>query len=525
LTVSFYTGTEWTSSLLFAVPVMHDPQEPESQNFLKPHTEHFASEPVVEPKKPRKAFLSPGLRLALFGGAILFVGAFLFSASIARTAPQGDGESLSLFASLSRLVRSGEKSISGEADDRINILLLGIGGSGHDGPELTDTIIFGSFKPSTKELGMISVPRDLTVNIPGYGYRKINAVNALAEQNKDGSGPQATADVVSEILDEPVPYTVKIDFHGFEEILDAIGGVDVYVEKDFTDTTYPLDDALGSVQTISFTKGWTHMDGKTALTFARSRHGNNGEGSDFARAARQQKILMAAKDKGLSAGVLLNPAKLTRILASISNNISTNIGPIELVKLTKYLPDIKPENVAMHVLTTGGGTLYETYVNGAYVILPYKEDWSDLKLLAQNIFKQEDTVGATVLASATSEADTEVKIEVQNGTTTTGLAGGTAELLQSSGFTVVDVTNAKDRTREKTVIYDFTNGEKDDELAALKDYLNADVYVTQKGYLNAHAFVPDNVVSEDTFKNLPTTSEKIDFLVILGQNSTNLVLR
>ncbi len=512
-------------SLFFWCCRMHELQEPESINLLKPHTEHFASAPVVEPAKPRRKFFSLRLRLALLGGALLCVSAFVFSAGIARTAPQEDGQPLSLFASLSRLVLAGEKSVAGESDDRINILLLGIGGAGHDGPELTDTIIFGSFKPSTKELGLISVPRDLTINIPGYGYRKINAVNALAEQNKKGSGPAATADTISDILGEPVPYTVKIDFGGFADVIDALGGVNIYVEKSFTDTTYPLDDAMGSVQTVSFTEGWTQMDGKTALAYSRSRHGNNGEGSDFARAARQQKVLMAVKDKTLSLGVLLNPGKLSRIIGTITSNIQTNISAIEMVKLAKYIPDISPEKVALHVLDTAGGSLYETHVNGAYVILPYKEDWSDLKLLAQNIFKTEDTAGATVLTHATAQAETEVRLEVQNGTLTTGLAGGTAELLQSSGFTVVDVTNAKDRTRNTTVIYDFTNGAKDDELRALKDYLHAEVYVTEKGYVNSRAFVPDKVVSEDTFKDLPTTKEKIDFLVILGQDSSNLVLR
>jgi len=504
---------------------MHEPQEPESINLLKPHTEHFASAPVVEPAKPRRKFFSLRLRLAVFGSALLCAGVFVFSAGIARTAPQEDGQPLSLFASLSRLVLAGERSVTGESDDRINILLLGIGGAGHDGPELTDTIIFGSFKPSTNELGLISIPRDLTINIPGYGYRKINAVNALAEQARKGSGPKATADTISEILGEPVPYTVKIDFSGFADVIDALGGVNIYVEKDFTDTTFPLDDDLGSVQTISFTQGWTQMDGKTALMYSRSRHGNNGEGSDFARAARQQKMLMAVKDKTLSLGVLLNPGKLSRIISTITSNIKTNISPIEMMKLAKYIPDISPEKVALHVLDTAGGSLYETHVNGAYVILPYKEDWSDLHFLAQNIFKAEDTTGATVLTHTAQQAEAEVRLEVQNGTLTTGLAGGTAELLQSSGFTVVDVTNAKERTREKTVIYDFTNGAKDDELAALKDYLHADVYVTERGYVNSRAFVPDHVVNENTFKDLPTTKEKIDFLVILGQDSSNLVLR
>jgi anionic cell wall polymer biosynthesis LytR-Cps2A-Psr (LCP) family protein len=150
----------------------------DSIDLLKPKTEHFASTdaPLQEPVKEKRR-LTKSLKFLTFGFALFLFCGLLFSSSLARTASHSDGESLGLFASLSRLVLSGDKAMSGEQDDRINVLLLGIGGAGHDGPELTDTIMFGSFKPSTKDLGMISIPRDLTVNIPGYGYRKINSVN------------------------------------------------------------------------------------------------------------------------------------------------------------------------------------------------------------------------------------------------------------------------------------------------------------------------------------------------------------
>lgn len=499
--------------------------EPDSIDLLKPKTEHIASRPAPELSKKKKRVFSGGARFALFGFALLFIGVFLFSSSLARSAPRDDGAPISLFSSLRRLVASGEKAIAGEENDRINILLLGIGGTGHDGPELTDTIMFGSFKPSTKELGIISVPRDLTVSISGYGYRKINHVNALAENAKDGSGPAAAAETISTILGQPVHYTVKIDFDGFAEVIDAIGGIDVYVERDFTDNTYPLDDGLGNVETLSFTKGWTRMDGSTALKFARSRHGGNGEGTDFARAARQQKILLAMKDRTLSLGVLLNPSKLTKILGTVENNIETNMTAWEMVKFAKYIPDISPEKIAMHVLDTKSSQLYETYVNGSYVILPYKDDWSDLHRLATNIFNKEEGTNSIVLTSVSIPKTTPIKIEVQNGTATSGLAAQTAQLLQSSGFDVVTVSNAENRLRANTVIYDFTGGARGNELSALKEYLHAEVIMTTEGYLASRGVVPTDINAAKDGTSLVTSSEKIDFLVILGQDSTNLVMR
>ncbi len=121
--------------------------------------------------------------------------------------------------------------------------------------------------------------------------------------------------------------------------------------------------------------------------------------------------------------------------------------------------------------------------------------------------------------------DLNVSVEIQNGTQVTGLASQTAQLLESSGFTVETIGNAADRTATQTIIYDFTNGEKDDELAALKEYLHAQVYMSTQGFLVAKAVVPDQVFPETPGKNLSTDSSGVDFLIVLGQNSSNLVLR
>ncbi len=479
---------------------------------------------AVLSERHARARIRSVMKFASLGALVLVVFAGFASTRIHRTTaeePDASGP-LSLFSSLRRLVASPDKALSGEDDDRINILLLGIGGTGHEGPELTDTMIFASYRPSTNEVGMISVPRDLTVNIPNYGYRKINAVNALAESNAAGSGLNAASQVMQTITGQTVDYSVKVDFGGFEEIINDLGGVDVYVERSFTDSTYPIDDGAGNVKEVSFTQGWAHMDGATALTFARSRHGDNGEGSDFARAARQQKILMALKDRALSLNVLLNPAKLNRIISTVRNNVDTSMSIWEMMRLAQYIPLVQKDAMVMHVLDTGPGSpLYSTTMNGAYVILPRQDDWSDVKRIAQNIF--DNTVeGTSQVAALPDKPNTEdgVRVEIQNGTITTGLAARTAELLASSGFTVTVVSNAAHRDYQKTIIYDYTNGKKAEELASLQAYLDADVVMTPQGYLSSDAVVPDALGSAPA-----ATSEKVDFLIIIGENGADIVMR
>lgn len=529
--------------------------ERESVDFLKPQREFSPkAEPVFEqipPKKPRYA-----LRLALFGLALSIVGMSLFSYGIAHTSPSDLDGSVSFFSSLRHLVGAGERTSDAAADDRINILLLGIGGAGHAGAELTDTMILGSFKPSTGEVGMISIPRDLTLLVPSHGYTKINAVNAYAEQDAQGSGINAITETIENIVGETIDYAVKVDFSSFEEIIDAIGGVDVYIETAFTDAQYPIngmEDAVcgGSVmgneevtnisegervteeapnespygcryEALSFEQGWTHMDGATALKYARSRHGNNGEGSDFARAARQQKVLLAWKEKALSLGVLLNPTKLQNIVDVVRNNVTTNMSAWDMIALAKYADDVKSDAIASHVIDGKSGLVYSSYLGGAYVLWPRKEDWSEFQQLADNIFSS--STSSTSLSTAPQSAPLpSVTVEVQNGTKQIGLASQTAQLLQSSGYGVVRISNAASTTWATTTIFDFTGGAKDKELAALKDYLNADVIMTSAGALVAEEVSP-NAIWDATSLATYRTEENADFVVILGENSGKLVM-
>ncbi|MBU0614384.1 LCP family protein [Patescibacteria group bacterium] len=430
------------------------------------------------------------------------------------------GSGFSLFSSFKGLVSAKDKALTGEDDDKINFLLLGIGGDGHDGPELTDTIIFSSFKPSTNEIGMMSIPRDLIVPIPEYGYRKINSINAYGEIENAGQGAEFSSQIISEILDEEIHYYVKADFDGFEQLIDAIGGIDVYVENSFTDTSYPTEDDL--VQTISFQSGWQHMNGETALMFSRSRHGTNGEGSDFARAKRQQNILLAVKDKILSPAILLSPGKLNKLASLFKDTVQTNMGIWEILRLAQYVPNIDTKNISLTVLDDSPESpLYSSNINGAYVLLPKEDDWSEIQALAHGIFSGEE---ASVQNNQPEEVARNIKIEIQNGTNVSGLAFDTSQMLAGTGFEVVQIGNADSKGYDKTIIYDLSQGEYADELAILKNFLEADVEMSASGWIFADEVVPREL-SVTTPGEEHDPSEAVDFLVILGANAENLVMR
>lgn len=253
-----------------------------------------------------------------------------------------------------------------EEDQSFNVLLLGIGGGTHEGPELTDTIIFANINPKQNTVNLISIPRDFWM--PDL-VAKINTAYYFGQQ-KDDKGIKLSSASVEKILGEDIDYTVVIDFQGFVKMVDHLGGIDVDVEKSFTDEQYPVkgkeDDLCGQEEegledlmatasseldvfpcrykTITFEKGETTMDGQTALEFVRSRHGTNGEGSDFARSNRQQKIIQAVRSKALSLGIVLNPVKVYGAYNIIKENLNTDIEEEtydDFIKLADKMQDAK----------------------------------------------------------------------------------------------------------------------------------------------------------------------------------------
>ena len=260
-----------------------------------------------------------------------------------------------IFRRAGKLIIGGDKTLIGEDEGFINILLLGMGGPGHDGPLLTDTMIVANLNVKTSEVVLISIPRDFIAQLPNQGFRKINAAYAFAEAAEPGSGGLVAAGTVEKITGMTIPYYVSIDFKGFVKAVDHVGGLDVTVEKTFTDAEYP-DEKNWYLKPVTFTAGPEHMNGNRALIFARSRHGTNSEGSDFARSERQKKIILAFKDK--VAKLNLGDVKtLNNLMNDFAENVRTNLEPYEIKHLAELARDIKAENVYSLSLAPAGNLI------------------------------------------------------------------------------------------------------------------------------------------------------------------------
>lgn len=418
----------------------------------------------------------------------------------------------SIFSQLRQLAQSSDQKLKGEETDRINILLLGVGGKGHDGAFLTDTIILVSLKPSTRQVAMVSIPRDMSVPLEGMGWRKINSINALAERDDPGSGGQAVSQAVSHLFNIPVDYYLTVDFTGFAKIIDELGGVRVYVENTLDDYSYPIlgeednPDYNARWEHLHVDQGWQEMDGALALKFARSRHGVGNEGSDFARARRQQKILEAVKDKILSINVLFKPRMISQIIDAYREHFSTSFSVPELVKLWSMFKDIKQEQIINKVLDNSPNGLLVDRVgeDGAYTLIPKSGDFSQIEYLIKNIFL---SAPAEEKIRVSSER---ASVRVFNGTWINGLANRVSTDLEKYGFEILSVGNASQRNFQKSVIYDLTGGGKTGSLATLKSRTQANV-----------AYGLPDWLSNDVSRSSSTEKQngQPDFILVLGEDA------
>lgn len=402
------------------------------------------------------------------------------------------------FKRLGYFVFSKEAPLKGETVDRINLLILGQGGPGHDGPYLTDTIMIVSIKPSTNQIAMISIPRDLGVNIPGHGSYKINHANHFGEKDQANWGAAFATEVIEKTFALDISYYVRIDFSAFEEIIDEVDGVSVNVDKSFTDYEYPA--ANDKYQVVSFKKGVQTMNGKTALMYARSRHGNNGEGSDFARAARQQKILLALKEKLLSFQTLANPVKINNIIESLDSHITTNMEFPEIMAHLKLAKSLDTDQIITLVLdnSTDGYLQNGRSSEGAYILEPKTGNFDQINYVIEHIFEEIAEAPDTTPSQVEPLIDNAV-IEVQNGTWRAGLAARVKKSLELEKLEVPHIGNAITRPQVKSGIYNISNAPQ-----------NADIIqkLQQTLALPILQNPPEGI----------TTESDTDVLIILGEN-------
>ncbi len=282
--------------------------------------------------------------------------------------------------------------LKGMDTGRINILLLGIAGKGKPGQNLTDTIVILSLNTKTNQVAMLSIPRDLFVEVPdAHFWTKINAVYqyGIRSFSKDESNQiNPLLEVTKELTTLDINYYAVLNFDGFQKMVDAIGGINIISEKDFYDTTYPGPNY--SYETFELKKGFHQMDGATALKYARERH-SDPEG-DFGRAKRQQQVMQSFKNKFFSIGTFLNVFALNNFLNALGDNFKTNASTDEigsLLELSKKLDTQNINNVVLDAWNKDSLLKISRDIRkniGASALVPRVGNYSEIHELAQNIF-------------------------------------------------------------------------------------------------------------------------------------------
>lgn len=272
--------------------------------------------------------------------------------------------------------------LKGEAQGRVNILLLGKGGAKHPGGELTDSMMLVSIDTKTKKLALLSVPRDLTVPIKGFYSAKINEAYYLGEQKKKGTGLETAKQTINSLFNLPIHYAIMLDFSGFKKIVDTLSGVVINVEKPLSDSLYPAPDMI-HYEPLYIKAGTQTMGGDLALKYARSRETT----SDFDRSKRQEKVLVAIKDKAFTLGVLSNPKKVADLLSALGDHLRMDFNLSEVERFLVLAKDIDKSQIINKVLdTSAGGPLSGGLEeDGAYRIRP-RDNGKELQEIAKNIF-------------------------------------------------------------------------------------------------------------------------------------------
>lgn len=259
--------------------------------------------------------------------------------------------------------------------ERFTVLIMGIDRRpGEPGSAFrTDTMILASIDPATQSLGILSIPRDLYVVVPGYDDRhRINEALALGELQRVGYGPELARQTVQLNFGIRVHDFITVEFEAFTTIVDAIGGIDVNVPEPINDPYYP-DQAFG-YDPFYIDAGLQHMDGATALKYARTRHASN----DFDRARRQQQVIYAIRDKVLNAGMW--PTLLTQagtLWQELSTKMKTGLDFLTALQLAMYLKDIPGENIKSDVVDARYTSNYTT-AGGAMVLIPNQAALAEL---------------------------------------------------------------------------------------------------------------------------------------------------
>ena len=364
-----------------------------------------------------------------------------------------------------------------DENELTNVLILGRGGGDkHEGKghNLTDSMIIASIDAEGRSVALLSIPRDFFVETDRVStrvnsvirdessiiLRELRQIPENAKQIRSLTGKERKEfdwkldaiahekskkilkKTLEDIFQIQIHRIAEIDFSGFQELVNAVGGIDVVVEKSINDQTYP--DFEWGYDPFIIEAGAHHMDGETALKYARSRHGS----SDFDRAARQQKVLTALKEKLSSLGILTSPAKLKDIYGVMQQNFRTDLSWEEMITLAKIAESLPRENISQSVLHDDpgkkGGFLVtpdrELY-GGAFVLVPFlnleADKYAQIRAFSHILFLNRYLK--------------EMNISILNASDTSGIAGKLAQHFDRYGIEIDEIDNAEENQKKSVI--------------------------------------------------------------------------
>ncbi|HTB49243.1 MAG TPA: LCP family protein [Verrucomicrobiae bacterium] len=424
------------------------------------------------------------IALVILGGGLLFAQGYLKLHKVFR-----DGTATA--AALKTNVNP--DLLKGEGDGRINVLLLGRGGGNHDGPDLTDTMMLASIDPVNHTSTLLSIPRDLWVDIPDAGAMKINAAWETGEFKYLGkiapgsTNPQAIqagfdeADqTVENVLGVTIDYNVILNFQAFQQAVDTVNGVTVNVPTDLVDPTMAWQNGNNPLLAKA---GTDQFNGAQALNYVRSRETT----SDFARAQRQRAVLVALKDKVETLGTVSNPLKLSGLINAFGNNVQTDLSLTDASRLYSIVKGISDTNTSSIGLADAPNNYVTTgMLAGQSIDLPSAGlfNYSAIQTYVRTQLKDPYIVKE------------HAKILVLNGTSVPGVATNEANLLKSYGYNVVGTGDTPASDYTQTSLIDLTHG---------KDKYT-DHYLEQRLNVTSTGQVPDTTIQ----------TNGADFVIIIG---------
>jgi LCP family protein required for cell wall assembly len=441
-------------------------------------------------------------------GKLASVRRWMFRGAVAMLVVLIAGGSLFFYLNLQKTFKGGTTSaaalktnvdpglLKGEGDGRINILLMGRGGGNHDGPDLTDTMMLASIDPVNHTSTLVSIPRDLWVDVPNQGAMKINAAFESGEfkylgkvapgstnRNVIQAGFDEADQTVESVLGVTIHYNALLSFQAFQQAVDTVNGVSVNVPSDLVDPTMAWEN--GNSPLIA-KAGTDAFNGKQALNYVRSRETT----SDFSRAQRQRAVLVALKSKIATLGTVSNPVKLSKLMSAFGDNVQTDMSLKDanrLYRIVKAIPDTKTASIGFADAPNNyvaGGTLA-----GQSVALPtaglfnYKDIQSYIRTQLKDPYILKENAKITVL----------------NGTPTPGMASAKSDELKTYGYNISSTGNAPNTNFVQTTLVDLTHG---------KDKYTKH-YLEQRFGVTAVTTLPDNTIQ----------ANGADFVIILGNDA------